>query len=275
VAERLGQAGDAVNAGLSLGVFGSLPGTGNNYAVGGARTGGGGALGILDALVPTGITAQVNYYLSTRTPEAGALYLFSGGGNDLRDAAALSTSAARISAAESAADTLIFTIYSLYQAGGRNFFITNGPNVGFIPEAVNGGTFAQGIEASVAFNNRLFFWATVLDTFPGFELAFFDLYSFYNSVFIDTYAFGGAQYGFTSATIPCYPGTPGAKACDVSLFFDDIHPTAKLHRLFGDQAADLILSKWPDAIPNPEPSTILLTSSALLIGWRLARRRRA
>lgn len=285
VASRLGQPADAQIAGMSLGPLGILPGPGNNYAIGGARTGLGGALGIFDALIPTGVLAQVGLYLgqSAGAADAGALYFLSGGGNDLRDAAKISNAAARRTAAESAADFMGYSLYLLYASGARNFLLMNGPNVGFIPESVAAGLVNQGIEASVYFNFRLSLWTQIFNQLPGLHVEGFDLFGFYNTVFYDTLA-GGSQFGFTSATTPCKPGTPGAASCAVSLFFDEIHPTTGLHKLVGNRVADQVLSAWPGSLSmltsssvpltaNPEPSTYALVFAALVGGFWTRRRR--
>ncbi|HBY58715.1 MAG TPA: hypothetical protein DEH78_02760, partial [Solibacterales bacterium] len=107
-AARFGLASDAQSAGMSLGILGSQTGPGRNYAIGGARTGTGGALGAFDSLVPTGVQAQVNFYLSRAggTADPNALYFLLGGGNDLRDLAQLTDLAAMGAGAGTAAANL-------------------------------------------------------------------------------------------------------------------------------------------------------------------------
>src|SRR5688572_18145701 len=92
VAARLGRPADAAPAGMSMGWFGEIGGPGNNYAVGGARTDTGGALGLLNYTLPTGIATQVDFYLarSSGVADPDALYFLLGGGNDLRNAARIS-----------------------------------------------------------------------------------------------------------------------------------------------------------------------------------------
>ena len=289
-AALLGQAEDAGRASMSLGPFGVLPGAGNNYAIGGARTGYGGALGIFDAFVPTGVLAQVDFYLQeSGTASPTALYFLSGGGNDLRDATQIADTNARIAAANAAADYLAYSIYKLYLNGARNFMLVNGPNIGFVPETIALGKINEGFEAAAYFNFRLAGWAYYFNQTPDMQIGLFDLFTFSSEVFFDT-LLGGQQYGFTEALIPCKPGTPGASSCATSLFFDDIHPTASLHALVGTRIADQIAQEWagfgePAVLSRafaavaeveqvPEPATVGLVCIAL-IGCGVARRRRA
>lgn len=281
-AARLGQPTDASRASVSLGPLGVIPGSGNNYAIGGARTGLGGALGIFDGLIPTGVLAQVSFYLgSVGAADSGALYFMSGGGNDLRDATKIDDATTRRNTAMAAADYTAYSIYLLYSSGARNFMLMNGPNVGYVPETIASGRINQGIDASMYFNYRLSLWAGLLDQLPGAEIQTFDLFSFYNEVFGDTLQ-GGAQYGFTSIT-PCKPGTAGAQPCPVSLFFDDIHPTTRLHQLVGDRIANQVQAAWPNSqafaartaqavAPVPEPASFALVLVAAA-GAMVARRK--
>lgn len=255
-AARLGQPGDAARASMSLGPLGVLPGAGNNYAIGGARTGFSGGLGILDPFIPTGTFAQVTFYLSQKgQADPNALYFLSGGGNDLRDASRLTDSAARAAAAVAAADYSALALYTLYPSGARNFMLINGPNVGLIPESIAANKIFEGFEASLYFNFRLAFWAQILGQLPGLHMGLFDLSSFYNEVFWDTIG-GGQKFGFTSAITPCKPGTPGAAPCATSLFFDEIHPTSRLHTLVGDRIADQIIQEWQLSSQSPLLSTL-------------------
>ena len=259
VASRLGHDSDAQPAGMSLGTFGSISGAGHNYAIGGARTGTGGALGSFDSLVPTGILAQTNYYLSGHTGDPNAMYFMLGGGNDLRDIAALTDPAAQFNAASTSAWYLAVSMYNLYQGGARNFFLMNAPNIGFIPESISAGRTGSGALASLYFNFFLDYYANLLDQLPGFELTQFDVYGFYNSVLADT-ATGGSLYGFTSLT-PCINNQ---SACNTSMFFDDIHPTARVQALLGNRVADQLqaslltsnaLFTAADVVDTPEPAT--------------------
>jgi outer membrane lipase/esterase len=268
VAEQLGHPEDAQAGGMSLGWFGRIGGAGNNYAVGGARTGYGGALGLLDFAVPTGMFQQVSYYLdrtgSGADPEG--LYFLFGGGNDLRDAAAIGDPGRRQAAASGAAYNVALSAYWLYQAGARQFFVINAPNVGQIPESVADGRTETGQQASVAFNATLATYGSILEMLPGINVQYFDLFSLHEAVVADTQA-GGAVYGFSSLG-PCRD----APTCEGSVFFDSIHPTARVHRLIAERISDQLLGTGSVMLSSqssgpvsetPEPSTAVLTLSAV------------
>ena len=243
LAARLGHTNDAKPAGMSLSLFGSTSGTGHNYAIGGAYNGPNGALREYDPLIPTGILAQTDYYLSTNTPDPDALYFFFGGLND-----GLKTIAVRdqFSRASISAWYLAVSMYKLYQGGARNFVVMNSPSIGFLPKSIDELTWQYGNRAAVYYNLALDYYATLLDQLPGFELTQFDVYGFSNSVLADAIT-GGAQYGFTSIR-PCI-NTPST--CETSVFFDDLHPTAKFHALLGNTVADQIQTSLFNSTARP------------------------
>ncbi|MBC8166235.1 MAG: SGNH/GDSL hydrolase family protein [Bryobacteraceae bacterium] len=287
VAQRLGMPDTARPAGMALGGLGSLPGTGNNYAIGGARTGFGGALGPLDSLIPTGLLAQTQFYLSQNggVADPDALYFVLGGGNDLRDIAAITDPTAQLQSAAQAASYLAYSVFTLYNAGARNFLMANGPDIGFIPESIAAGRIEAGILASQYFNFYLDYYRNVLSAFPGVDIQYFDLFGFYNNIIVDTVA-GGPTYGFTSLT-PCITPGPGVPSCDQSVFFDSIHPTSRMHDLVGNAVADQIIastgavsSRFSDAsisaaVHAPEPSTTIGCATVLIfLVVRQARKRK-
>lgn len=284
VAQRLGQPTASQPAGMSLGVLGSNTGPGNNYAIGGARTGMGGALGAFDGLVPTGIQAQTNFYFSRtgNTADPNALYFFLGGGNDLRDATALDDPTARSNAALQAASTLAGSVYRMYASGARNIVMVNAPNIGFVPETIANNRIQQGTEASQVFNFVLDFYRNAFRNLPGLSLTYFDLYGFYNELVVDTLQ-GGSGYGFNSLT-PCINPGPGVPSCNDTMFFDDIHPTARVHSLFGNRLADQLLQAISSSdgsftsamavAETPEPSTVIGGAAGVLLVVIARRRQR-
>lgn len=110
---------------------------GGNYAYGGARTGLGGSAGATTGLfgqlinwngAPFGTTL-------TRAADPDALYVLMAGANDLRDAR--STGDATLVA--DAASNVVNAMALLAQAGARHFLISNLPDLGKTPEAVDAG----------------------------------------------------------------------------------------------------------------------------------------
>jgi outer membrane lipase/esterase len=247
---------------MSMGLFGQTGGAGNNYAIGGARTDSSGVLGLLDFVIPTGMTRQVDFYLSRvgGAADPDGLYFLMGGGNDLRDAARITDAAQRQAAAELAAHNILTLVETLYSAGARQFMLINAPNVGVIPESIADGVSAEGTDAAWHFNGSLDWHGQYLRTLSGMSLQTFDLFAFHNELV--------GQFGW-GAIRPCKDGSPAL--CEETLFFDSVHPTARVHQMLGNRIADQILGTSPlisfstsssAEISNPEPSTAILVLGA-------------
>lgn len=264
-----------------------IPGDGgNNYAIGGARTGTGGTLDEFG--IPSGLSWQIQYYLQkSSTADPNALYVLFGGGNDLRDASLLAP-AARDQAAVNAAANMAVNAIQLAQKGARNFLIINAPNIGNTPEArIVRNNADSALAASFMYNAALGFYFNYLPALlPSANLFVFDLFSIFELIYYDA-SNGGAATGITNATTPCFAGYAGSSGtnCATALFADDIHPTSIAHTFLGYFASNFInqvtapaggrmaLFASADMIDNPEPGSFVLmaTGAGLIL---LARKRR-
>lgn len=251
----------AAGLGLPNGGRASLQG-GTNFAFGGARTSGG--------AVPS-VLSQVG---SFATPQAAldpnALYVIVAGGNDMRDArTAFPTmdaagAAGRLNAATAAANNLRTAIGQLAAKGARNVLIANLPDLGNTPEAVALNLVAPSSDASLQFNlqiNSLLGWGQG----QGLTMSFLDLAGVASAVRNDALNNAGATYGILNVQTPCgsFQGSIGI-SCAVSAFSDALHPSARVHTLFGAAALAAV----------PEPATWLLMATGAM-ALLAARRRRA
>ena len=250
----------AAGLGLSSNVLPSLAG-GNNYAFAGARTG--------TSSSPPGVLAQVaGLWAPTHpTADANALYVVVGGGNDLRDGrAAGSTAASRQAAAQAAATNLFNSIALIAGSGAKHVLIANVPDLGFTPEAALLGLVANSADISQRFNLLIAGLEGALESlFTGLDVDFLDLNAIGAAVRQDALTNGGALFGITNVTSPCagFQFSNGA-ACNVSLFSDALHPSARAHQLIGQRALDAVL---------PVPGSVWLAGLAL--GALVLVRRRA
>lgn len=236
---------------------------GNNYAFGGARTGAEGAP------VP-GLLAQSAGLWAPAHPVADptGLFVLVGGGNDMRDArSAFQTNspgdqAGRQAAAEAAIANLVANLNLLAAKGAKSVLLGNLPDLGATPEAVGLGLVAPSTDASARFNALMPF---LLDTGTalGLDMFFFDLAGFAADVRDDALNNGGAVYGITNVFTPCgpFPGSIGI-SCDVSLFSDALHPTARAHQQAGLAAFAALMSGNGTVA---EPGTLALLALGLLL----------
>lgn len=267
----------AAGLGLPLAAAPSIAG-GNNYAIAGARTG----LGLTGPGDPPGVLTQLG---SWGTPPGGpppgglgtgyaaadpnALYVLVAGGNDMRDARDTFQTldavgnAGRQARAATAINNLIGGMAFLASRGAQHVMIANLPDLGGSPEAAFLGLQAASSDATNRFN-------ALIPTLQGFgaglglDVRTLDLAGLLEDVVDDALNNGGAGFGITNIVAPCgsFFGSFGA-SCDVSLFSDALHPSARAHELIGAAALRLAV---------PEPGTLVLVGAALLL---VGMRRRA
>lgn len=258
----------AAQLGLPLGAVPALLG-GGNFAFGGARTDAG-------ASPVPGLLAQAGGLWSPANPVADptGLYVVVGGGNDMRDARtafqtdSVADQTGRQAAAETAVQALAMNLSLLASKGAQHVLIGNLPDLGATPEAAFLGLQAASSDASARFNALmsplLAFGASL-----GLNVHFLDMAGLAAAIRDDALNNGGAMYGITNVFTPCspFPGSIGI-SCDVSLFSDALHPSARAHQLLGLAAFDVL-----SAHDVPEPGVLAL------LGFGLAlvaiRRRRA
>ena len=248
------------------GLFGGasfVPGT--NYAVAGATS----AFQAVGGPPGINLPQQVGAYglYSGGHADPNALYVVDIGGNDIRNAAIQGTGTSAIAAG---VNTEVAAIKTLAAEGASKFLVVNVPNVGLIPEFMQDNFNLAGLAStlSVEYDTLLASEVTGLDL-PG--LRQFDLHTFNANLLTDA-----ASLGFTDTTDRCYTSTPfsaatspqcgaGAANIDSFVYWDSIHPTARVQALWAGGFEEAL----------PEPSSVALIGVGLLglvaVGRRRAR----
>ncbi len=212
------------------------PAVGPNYAVAGARAGG-------DEAIDLG--AQVTLFLANHGLQApaDALYVVMIGGNDVRDARDADTRLQAGAIVRRAVRRIGMALASLSAAGARQFLVVNVPDIGVIPEtrllaAASGDSTlpARATRLSRVFNRKLHRVVSRFALNPALRMTEFDLFGFLAALLANA-----DQYGFTNVTDPCfssetytfYPGCENGAKFPEYAFFDEIHPTARVHAFIG------------------------------------------
>lgn len=211
---------------------------GGNYAVAGARARG---HDLID------LPNQVVMFLAQQRNEAprDSLYVVFVGGNDLRDARDTADPEAANAIVDAAVSAIADNVELLLRAGAHSLLVMNAPDIGLLPEnallaQLNGDRFLaqRATRLSERFRQRLHrvlsrlqrehddVWMQEVDVFTTSRLL----------------AQQAAQFGITNTTDACFssqtstfhPDCAGGTGFDRFYFFDEIHPTAKIHRLIGE-----------------------------------------
>lgn len=237
---------------LGLSATPSMAG-GSNYAFGGAETSNPGAY---PGGFPYPLSQQLAQYLGQtgNTADANALYVVSGGGNNVRAVLESLTPSSDLSAlgqalANAYASDIGSMVDQLQAAGAQHIVVWNTPDFGLTPYAQSYGSLLAGIASSwsAAMNNAL---STRL---AGEGVLIFDTYSLLNGLVSNA-----ASYGFTNVTDAC-----GAEAnaldCSTALFYDGIHPTTAAHELIAQAFYASVSS-----VPEPASVALWLIGGGLL-----------
>ncbi len=237
----------------------------DDRAVGGAYTGTGNRLydsntTKLAAIANTGTAQQISAYISAQggTVDSQALYYIWAGGNDFFTAPTASTVSKAIT-------NLATDVSALYQAGARNFFIPNLPDLSTTAVALQQDAAYQAgaRQLTLAFNNNLALTLSGLEgKLAGADIQVFDAYSFLTTL-RNSYAAQGYN-----VTTPCLvTGTTPSLCSNPSQHYlwDNVHPTAGVHQAIGTAMATA-------AMPVPEPEQWALTFTGLAVVGFMRRR---
>jgi outer membrane lipase/esterase len=211
---------------LGLPLKPSLAG-GTDYAFGGAQV-------TAPVVTPFGsipsVPQQVALYLSQHNGKAdpNALYIITGGGNDIVNATGGSPQTLGFQIALGIANSELF----LRLAGAKNFLIPNLFDVSILPAAKANASFAQ--QASLATNKSLDSLLRVEQLLEGVRIRRTDVFRLFQFVVADP-----AHFGFTNITTPCLTNVVCADP-DHTLFWDTFHPTEFMHSFFAVLTEDAL-----------------------------------
>lgn len=209
---------------------------GTNYAIAGAQA-------YADGL-EIDLAAQVLSFAAKNDGDADAnnVYLIFIGGNDVLDA--VGAGAQANANLDRAASEVGDAVRDLAILGARRFFVLTVPDIGKTPKLIqenvdiDPGRTARATELTQYFNAGVRAEVNGLRLF-GVNINVIDIYSIVNDLITNATA-----QGYTNTTQACYvtdefrfSDSCQASDFDSYVFFDQIHPTGKTHRLVGLEVA--------------------------------------
>lgn len=215
--------------------------TGTNYAIIGANAAG---------TEPIDLDTQIiNFQANYLTAPADALYVIFIGGNDIRDARNETNPARARSMVKAAAANVQQVIKSLSRFGARSFLLVNAPNVGKMPETrdisattKNPELIENARKLSELYQNELSKKARYFKNNPRINITEFNLFKFFDNLIENA-----DQYGISNNTDACYSSVNFTFHPDCNfdqfIFFDEIHPTARVHALVGNALYNALKEK--------------------------------
>jgi len=207
---------------------------GSNYAVRDALAGGNG---------PDDLPAELDAYLKPRNGKADpdALYFVFNGGNDVIQAVMTPDDGKSEKILVDAVAGLQTAIHRLVNAGAKTLFVPDFVDIGLVP-AMHSGPNAERASRISNEYNKLFY--AMLDRVQSEGNVDIIRWSF-DRFFKETIKHG-AELGFTNTTDSCMAKMKAGE-CDLDhfLYVNEVFPTARFHRLMGEEMVRTILNHNP------------------------------
>ncbi|WP_052055619.1 SGNH/GDSL hydrolase family protein [Myxosarcina sp. GI1] len=229
-------------------------GAGNNFAVGGARTGTGNSINddiapLLPDVTLPGLADQIDAFTSSNSDnvDPDALYLVWAGANDFLDYLGGSVASDPAELVERGITNIVDSVSKLADLGAQNLIVSNLPSLGRLPS--NFEFQGEATAITKAFNGGL---SLALDNFEAAssnaEIIEVDLFTELEAI-----AANPEQFGFSNVTDPLlFSGQlPTEPNTETGFFFwDAFHPTTEAHALLADVIAQTISGEIPQPTFN-------------------------
>jgi phospholipase/lecithinase/hemolysin len=192
---------------------------------------------------------QIAAYLPGVNTHSDTLHVVWGGANDFLTG----------DSASGAAQNIAGTVSTLAAAGAKNILVPNLPNLSVTPfvQSQSSVVIESAYDFSVEFNNALSDHLDQLGAlYPTTTIFQFDTFSLFNKILDDP-----ASYGFSNAVDACVLLPDVCADATGYLFWDDFHPTNKVHQIFASAMAS--------AVPLPGSLFLLMTALVGLVGTAL------
>jgi len=230
LAEKLGLSADA-----SLHLLGMNAGT--NYAVASARA---------SRNTPFDLNTQILSFQANHgfIAPGDALYVIFIGGNDIYDALVSGDITAANTVIQTAITNIENAIKGLSQMGARSFMVVNAPDIAFLPETQiiaavtnNPAILTRATLLSENFNKQLHKVIEQLEDEADIDITEFKLNKLFTKLLKKA-----AKLGFSNSSDACFSTVTYTFHSDCNFganfdqffFFDEVHPTARIHKLVGE-----------------------------------------
>lgn len=223
-----------------------------DYAVGGAKSGDGNYYSWLDSFQNTGVFGQIEQFtteLSGESADADALYFIFASANDLFEYTDFGLPGTVTELAAQTVDNIEESVTRLSALGAEQFLVVNSSDLGILPGVIEFGQ----VEAATLFteevNNLLPQTLNTLDRELDVEIALYDHVAISNEIRSNPQNYGLSN--IEDACQPVFPVEPVCSAPDEYYFWDEYHPTRRVHQIIGEDMASLVVASQTESVPEP------------------------
>jgi len=206
-----------------------------DYAVGGAKSGDGNYYAWMGPFKNTGVFGQISEYLAStkqHRADSKALYFIFISANDFFEWADFSHTETMGELSQASMDNILKATQRLAAAGAKNFMVVGTTDLSHVPAVVSGNQVKNALEYQQALEEKLPGRLAELAKSLNVKITYFDHLAFSNKIRAMP-----NEAGLTDVDAPCqatYPEVkPMCKDPDAHYYWDEWHPTRKIHSLAG------------------------------------------
>lgn len=244
-----------------------------DYAVGGAKSGNGNYYSWLDSFQDTGVFGQVEQFaaeLSGQKADPNALHFIFISANDLFEYADFGLAGTVEELSARTVQNIGRSVSDLAALGARQFMVVNSSDLGIVPGVIEFGQVDEATLFTEKINQLLPKELETLNQQLEVEIALYD-----HVAISDEIRANPGQYGLSNLADPCQPVFPVEPVCsdpDQYYFWDEYHPTRRVHQIIGEDMAQFATAQQPQSVPEPAAA---IGSLAVLGVLGVSKRRRA
>ena len=215
-----------------------------NYAVGGAKSGDGNYYSWLDSFQNTGVSGQVEQFesdLEGQPADPDALYFIFASANDFFEYSDFGLSGTVEELATQTVENIKQEILDLSALGAEEFFVVNSSDLDILPGIIE---FEQVEDATLftdEVNNLLPRKLPALEEELGVDIVLYD-----HTAISDEIRENPQDFGLTNINDPAqpvFPVEPPVENPDEYYFWDEYHPTHRVHEIIGEDMVNFVYSE--------------------------------
>lgn len=245
-----------------------------NYAVGGAKSGNGNFFGWLDSFQNTGVSGQIEQFRASAAGQpadtAGLYYIFASANDFFEYLSEPDSSDTIDELAAQTVNNIAQSVSNLSALGARQFLVINSSDLAALPGAPEFDITAESERFTSRVNALLPAELERLSqALDDTEIALYD-----HVAISDHIRENPEDYGLTNITDPCQPVFPIEPVCatpDEYYFWDENHPTRRVHQIIGEDMAAFVSTQQSKSVPEHSTALGALMLASMLCSLSLYR----